>query len=165
MRRRTDQVSYFVKQELVDQAIEMVKPTFEALLGSDLVEGRKDIHIVVRESSGHQFEYTFAANPKKEWKYPYDNIAYRKALECQRTGKPSGHILHRTPWLFEEGDTRYAGGVVKDGLVVAISGLQSHFDEMLSWMIFNAITGLCMDKIAQIQKDPNSGHFLGETAT
>ena len=157
-------MSYFVTEGLVLRAISLIKPTIRSILGSDLVERRRNIHIVVIEPGGQKFEQTIADDPKEEWKYPYDEIARRKARLCQESGKPSGHVLYRTPWLFKEGDARYAGGVVEDGLVVAISGLQSHFDEMLSWMIFNAIAGLCMDKVAQMQKDPDAPHFLSEQA-
>lgn len=56
-------------------------------------------------------------------------------------------------WLYEEGDTRYVGGVIENGLVVAASGLQDYLDEMISWMVVSVIQGLCRDFIAHIDDD------------
>ncbi len=153
-------MSFFIDSNLVDQAINLASPTINQLLGSELVGGRKNIFVVVIEPSGKQFPYKFGPDQVKDFQHPYHIIAGAKAEMCHRTGKPSGHVLHRTPWLFEKGDCRYAGGVVEDGLAVGVSGLQSHFDEMVAWMIFNAIAGLCMDAIAKINSDPKAEAFL-----
>ena len=57
------------------------------------------------------------------------------------------------PWLIQPGDTRYAGGVIENGLVVAASGLQDHFDEMISWLVLSTIQGLCRDEVSKIADD------------
>lgn len=108
-----------------------------------------------------RYEKTIAQDPNESWEYPFDDIARAKAELCWRTGKPSGYVLHRTPWLLQEGDARYAGGVVRDGLVVAISGFPSHIDEMLSWVLFSVIAGLCADSVAKIKQDPYASDFIG----
>lgn len=154
-------MTFFIDEDTFEATITIVRPTIDALLGEELVGSRRNIHIVVIDPDGNEYEKTIAHNRKENWAHPYDEIARRKAKMCQRTGKPSGEVLTRTPWLLKAGDPPFAGGIIEDGLVVAVSGLQSHFDEMLAWMIFNAIAALCTDAIVRIQADPNSPDFLG----
>ncbi len=42
-------MSFFVTKELVDQAVAIVRPTIDSLLGSDLVGGRANLAIMVIE--------------------------------------------------------------------------------------------------------------------
>ena len=55
--------------------------------------------------------------------------------------------------MYESGDTRHAGGVIEDGLAIAASGLPNYIDEMISWMVFNAIQALCRDFMAKMSDD------------
>ena len=89
--------------------------------------------------------------------YPYEELARAKAQLCLRSGHSASDVLNNAPWLFEAGDTHIAGGVFENGLVVAVSGLAEHLDEMIAWWILSTIQGLCRNAISNI---PDSLDFL-----
>lgn len=147
--------------DLVKEAVKMVNPTIVHLLRSDRTGGRKSLYVVVARKGIELFLYQegFGAD-KSEWPYPFDDIARAKAKQAKRTGMVGRTLLRDAPWLIKPGDTRYVGAVVEHGLVVAASGLQDHLDEMVSWMVLNAIKALCRDEISKIDDD-NDPDFFG----
>ena len=154
-------MSLILTQGVVMEAIGIVKPLIDQILGSDLTGGRPNLHLVVLNpgTSDILHEVSFG-HDKSTWEYPFDEIARSKAFLCQRTGMVGRTAQKDAPWLYETDDTRYVGGVIEDGLVVAASGVQDHFDEMVSWMVLAAIQGLCRDFIAKIDDD-NYPDFFG----
>lgn len=145
-------------RELVSEAVEILRPTIEAFLQSTRTGGRPNLHLVVLQPGEAVFLYetSFGNNPRT-WKHDFDDFARAKALICQRTGLVGRTVLNDAPWLLKKGDTRYVGGVIENGLVVAVSGVQDHFDEMISWLVLSTIQGLCRDEVAKIDddKDPD----------
>jgi len=68
-----------------------------------------------------------------EWSADYKSIARSKALQLWH-----GRNDTRTdviPHLLFSGDTPYWGGVKRHGIVVACSGVQSWFDQMIAGMV------------------------------
>lgn len=143
-------MSYILTRKLVEQAINIVRPSIVALLGSELTHGRRNLHLVVGLSTSGSTLLEESFGNKDEWEHPYAPIAIAKAGLCARTGMVARNVQKDAPWLYELGDTRYVGGVIENGLVVAASGLQDHFDEMISWMVLSAIQGLCRDYLAHL---------------
>jgi hypothetical protein len=143
-----------ITTDLVQEAVDMVKPTIVDLLRSGRTGEWKSLFLVVGLQGLELFlwEESFG-EPRQEWKYPFDKIAKEKAKQCMRTGMTGRTLFRDAPWLIKPGDTRYVGGVYDAGLVVAASGLQDHFDEMIARMILAAIQGLCRDEISKIQDD------------
>lgn len=146
-------MSVILTRELAKQAVDVVRPAIEALLGSELAGGRKNLHLVILNPTDGTVLHEESWGDETTWAHPYDEIARAKARQCYRTGVAGRKLQTSTPWLYEPGDTRYAGGVVEDGQVVAASGLKEYFDEMVSWMVFNAIFGLCVHAVDQISDD------------
>ncbi len=143
-------------ENLVAEAVEIVRPTIKKFLQSGRTGGRHDLYLVVLKPGSEEILYeTFFSYPKS-WKYPFDKIAIAKALQCKRTGMVGRNVLKDAPWLMKPGDARYAGGVIENGLVVAASGVQDHFDEMISWMVLSVIQGLCRDEVSKVEdNDPD----------
>ena len=78
------------------------------------------------------FEYSFG-NKESEWTANYDDIARSKAYKLWN-GMNDGRT-DIIPHLMYSGDCPFWGGVKRDGIVVACSGVEAHFDRMISGMI------------------------------
>ena len=147
--------------ELVKEAVKIVRPTIEAFLQSERTEGRPNLHLVVLEPEGSGeilYQVSFG-NSRKTWKYDFDNYARRKAWQCQRTGLVGRNVLRDAPWLVQEGDTRYVGGVVENGFWGAGPGVFEPFYSRNSFLVLSAIQGLCRDEIAKIDDDNDPDYF------
>lgn len=153
-------MSYILTRNLVYLAVNIIRPSIVKIIRSELAGGRPNLHLVVLDPGTENilYEESFGED-KTKWKYPYDEIARSKARLCQRTGMVARNVQKDAPWLYEKGDTRYVGGVIKNGLAIAASGLQDYLDEMISWMVFSAIQGLCRDYIAKIDDDTSPDFF------
>lgn len=103
--------------------------------------------------------YQYSWGDPTTWEAPFGWVALSKAYASWKTGLPSREIQQMHPYLYEEGWTKYGGSVVlPGGLVVAFSGIQPWFDEMISgWMAY-AIQGLCLDAMHR----PNDGVMANE---
>jgi hypothetical protein len=154
-------MSYVLTAGVARQAVEMVRPAIEAFLSSEFAGGRRSLHLVVLKPGTMSILHEETIGEGREgWRNPYDEVALAKARLCFRTGLAARTVQTDAPWLFEEGDTRFPGGVIENGLVVAASGLKDHFDEMFSWMVLSAIQALCRDFVAT--RDANAPVFLGK---
>lgn len=79
--------------------------------------------------------YTEGWGDRSAWAYPYDVISLAKAEAAWRTGLSTREILHLMPWLLQEGDTPWEGGVWLNGMVDAYSGVESPFDEAFAYTV------------------------------
>ncbi|MES2953497.1 MAG: hypothetical protein V4674_02965 [Patescibacteria group bacterium] len=77
-------------------------------------------------------------DPEK-WEYKYKDIARCKALQLWDGRNDGGTDIQ--PHLLFAGDTPFWGGVKRHGIVVAMSGVQPHFDRMVSGMIADMLVG------------------------
>ncbi len=137
--------------DLVNRAINMVRPAIEAVLGSELVDGRSDFHLTVDWEAG---VCEMAWGDSAKWPHPYHRYARSKAGICQRTGMDGRDVRNNAPYLLQIGDTRFVGGVsLKGGIGIGASGLPDHFDEMFARMVGDAIQALCRDAIAKLPAD------------
>jgi hypothetical protein len=147
--------------DLVEEAVRIVLPTVEHFLQSERTGGRPNLYLVVLEPRSENVLYEIAfGDGKSIWKYEFDQFALAKARQCMRTGMVGRNVLRDAPWLVKPDDTRYVGGVYENGLVVAASGVQDHFDEMISWLVLSTIQGLCRDEVSKIDDD-NDPVFFG----
>lgn len=75
---------------------------------------------------------------EEEWPHEFDNIARCKAQQLWRDQNTDGQTDSNAHLLFPD-DTPYWGGVKRHGIVVACSGVQPWFDQMISGMIADAL--------------------------
>ncbi len=87
---------------------------------------------------------------QEDWQYDYERVALSKAELSVRTGIGTYELA---PHYRLSGDTVYSGSVVIDGIIVACSGVEGYFDEMIAGWIAVTIKGLCKHKHAQIPKE------------
>ena len=83
------------------------------------------------------------------WEHPYDSIARCKALQLW-TGRNDGRA-GVIPHLLFPGDTPYWGGVKRDGIVVACSGVEPYFDRLIAGIVCDTLIALAHDAY---EKDP-----------
>lgn len=80
----------------------------------------------------------------------YNEIACAKALVSWRTGLPSSLVQTEFPYLYREGDTKWGGSTVDaGGLVVAFSGVQAVYDELISEWMASTIRALCRNEMTR----------------
>ncbi len=77
-----------------------------------------------------------------EWSGPYDEIARCKALQLWTDRANGGAGV--TPHLLFPGDTPFWGGVKRDGIVVACSGVQPHFDRLMAGITADTLIALSL---------------------
>lgn len=80
-------------------------------------------------------------------------ISLKKAEITWRTGRPSREVQALHPHLLKETDTVWGGSVVLDDLIVACSGVQDYFDEMIAMMIAAMTKGLLTYHRQEVMKD------------
>ncbi|PID51893.1 MAG: hypothetical protein CR972_04710 [Candidatus Moraniibacteriota bacterium] len=100
--------------------------------------------------------YEESFGDKSNWEHPYDEVVKCKGLQVWHDRSDGKSI---TPHLLYPGDTPYPGGVKREGIVVAYSGVQEHFDRMIAAIIADIIISLA--KHAMLN-DPEAtrGDFL-----
>ncbi len=94
------------------------------------------------------YERSFA---KEQWERDYTEIARCKALQLWHNRNDD-----RTdcmPHLLFPGDTPYWGGVKRQGIVVACSGVQPYFDKMISGMVADTCIALAYHHYAEWAKE------------
>jgi hypothetical protein len=107
---------------------------------------RSDLHVVVL-IPGVQYEsiksmpilFEYQIGDTSKWEWPYDQYARGKARITWRTGLSSREVILMKPHLMERGDPRYWGSCIIDGVIVGVSGVQPHFDELFARMTAAAI--------------------------
>lgn len=87
--------------------------------------------------------YQHSERDASPWTKPYDEIARCKALQLWHGRQDGGTDV--LPHLLFPGDAPFWGGVKRDGIVVACSGVQSHFDRMISSMICDQLIALAYE--------------------
>jgi hypothetical protein len=95
---------------------------------------------------------------KEEWPAACDNIARCKALQLWH--ERNDDRTDCTPHLLFPGDTPYWGGVRRHGIVVACSGVQAHFDKMISGMVADMVVGLAYNAWMISDDKKNSADWL-----
>jgi hypothetical protein len=66
-----------------------------------------------------------------------------KAAVALRTGVDTSRLRDHSPHLYAAGDISFPGGIARDGLVVAYSGVQGEYDEMIAEWFVSAVRALC----------------------
>jgi hypothetical protein len=81
-----------------------------------------------------------------------------KARVTLRTGLASSRVGQDFPHLYVDGDIKWPGATLRDGLVVSFSGVQGEYDEMFAEWFISAIRA--MSRVAYNTLDDASGPYL-----
>jgi len=134
-----------INQSLVDRALVLVRPTAEEILsaggmtwGPLWVEGVVSAPGLLRNPL---FRFGRFAEWDPEWgeKKDFMEVAMCKFRLAKRLRMNTSVAITLYPWLLEEGDYLYPGGVYRDGIACGISGAKGRVDEGLSEMVVTAI--------------------------
>lgn len=79
----------------------------------------------------------------------FRRVALAKAHVSLTVGHPSRIVQQQMPHLYQAGMTKWGGSTVRDGLVVAFSGVQAVFDEMISGWMADAVIALCRNEMTR----------------
>jgi hypothetical protein len=113
----------------------------------------KDLHITILDPAfkGGFGEgiilYERSVGDQSKWNYNYEEIARLKAKMTYEHKLPSKVIVEQMPYLLEWRDIKYWGSAYMDGIIVAVSGFDQHFDQMLAEIIASLCKGFCFDEM------------------
>jgi hypothetical protein len=145
--------SAILTKKLADKAIQHVLPAILAMMESKTAK-RHALHIVVMEplstptdpggfNRAILTEY-FIKQDGVEWEHPFNKFARLKTELTWKNRRDSAEIRNAAPWLFQAGDFKYAGAVIRDGIIVGVSGVQAEYDQMYAEWIAAAIKAECL---------------------
>lgn len=132
----------FDLRQYAEDALQIAGPSIESAIKR--CPGRNAVYVVILDprqpyTQGAKLpvlsERWFGEESPGKWLRDCKVITYSKAEVCWRTGMSTRTVGEKAPYLYEEGDTKFPGGVVCDGLIVAASGLDWQFDEACAHMV------------------------------
>ena len=163
----------FLTEDIADLAVS----TAIQIMGGSLITDqfkRQACHIVIlvpdMKDDGLQYAdwpvyqlqphklYERSYGEKIEWSAEYDNIARCKALQLWHDRNDGSATI--LPHLLFPGDTPFWGGVKRDGIVVACSGVQPWLDRMLSGIVADLCIGLAFEAWQKSEDKKNDVDFL-----
>lgn len=142
----------FLTKEVVSSAVNIVEGAVTKAYAHKILK-RQDMCIVVLDpavpySPVVDFKSAVLHTERRwdsQWEHPYDQIALGKAKLTWRTGMPSDEVHRSAPHLLQPGDVLLGGSTVRDGLIVACSGVQPHYDRMIAEWVASTIIAMCID--------------------
>lgn len=102
--------------------------------------------------------YELSVGEKSEWEHDYSYIARSKAHQLWTDRNSDRPMV--TPHLLFSGDTPYWGGVKRRGIVVACSGVQPWFDQMISGIVADVLVALAHDAYENDEERKKGVDFL-----
>lgn len=143
-------MSYLLDKGTAQKAVEMVMPLILAAMESRVFK-RRHLHIVVLDpavtpNNDLPVLYENSIGDVSQWEHPYDQIARSKADLTWKWGIPTRELQLRMPHVLQPGDTLFGGSACVDGIVVGVSGVQPHFDEMIATMVAAACKALSTER-------------------
>ncbi|MDB5194093.1 MAG: hypothetical protein JWN50_107 [Parcubacteria group bacterium] len=124
---------------------------------------RKQCHITIlvpdRDGNPHMLcEYSLN---EELWEWSYRLIARSKAKQLWEDRNDGGTDI--VPHLLFNGDTPYWGGVKRQGIVVACSGVQPWFDKMISGIIADMLIAMAYEAWDKSKDKKDDVCFIGES--
>lgn len=136
-----------VTEAMVTTAIRLVEPLAREILslpnaiwGPTWVEGK----ILVPGLPEARFQYGTVEMWDPKWGEPFD-LAAGADSKCEaalRVSMDTRAIINLCPWLLEDGDLMYPGGVYRHGIACGISGASSSADEGIACLVIETIAML-----------------------
>lgn len=165
----------YIKREFVSMAVAVA---VSAVLSKRIPVKRQDLHVVVlvpemQDDRAYDYPsylswsnypvmpyliYQESFGNTDKWEHPYADIARCKALQLW-TGRNDGRA-GVIPHLLFSGDTPYWGGVKRDGIVVACSGVQPWFDRLIAGIVADTIVALAHDAYENDEERKKGVDFL-----
>jgi hypothetical protein len=144
------------REKWAQEAVEFVLPAVKALMESGTFS-RKDLCIVIAQPGNPQAELAFSSwqlsgilyhhvmGERERDGHNFYELARKKAYLSWRYAMPLPHLQFQCPYLLGEEDTMNVGSASRDGLAVGVSGVQSHYCQMIAEWVLEALRGLAID--------------------
>jgi len=129
-----------ITKELVTKAVELVRPTAEAILTADgTTWGPRWIDGYVSVPGLEDIQFRFGQ--KTEWNLawgeerPFAAIAKAKLQLTKRMGDDTSIVTAICPWQLQEGEYLYPGGCSRWGISASASGAKGRADEAIATLV------------------------------
>lgn len=158
--------SALLTRNIVEQAVAILRPGIE-----EFIKQQKRVAaamVVLNPLVGFEtegvilWEGTFGEQDKSKWPNGerFDLNARKKALVSLRTGLPTHLVQQNRPHMYIDGDFKYGGSAVFEGIITAMSGLAWEHDLMYSNAAASLCHGLCLHACNQQIKNEGK-HIVG----
>ncbi len=138
-----------ISEEICDLAWCMVRQGVNAARNDGVTNKLAGTIVVLHPRDGSVlFTETIETNGTRD-DDKYKRIAHAKAQLSKRTKMSSREVQQRAPHLLQDGDVKWGGSVIRDGLIVAFSGVQAVFDEMIAEWMASAIIAICRNEMTR----------------
>ncbi len=138
-------MSYMLTNDAVKQAFDRVEP----MRSAEHVLKRQDGYVLVADASrpynvhGLHIVGARTYGDPQQWEHPFMRVCMSKGDICWRTGLSTREIVHLKPWLLEDGDTPWEGGIIMDDIIVAYSGAAAEDDEAIAFGVMGWVRAYC----------------------
>jgi hypothetical protein len=159
MRKRELPRDSFLTSADAQEVIDVLAPSINAALAA--WGKRQHLAIVIHDPTDpNSMLLEHGIGNPADWEHDYMKIAHAKAALCARHGCDSADVIDVTPFLLQEGDVVFPGGINRSGLVVACSGVQGYYDVMFAEWIAAALLAVARDGMDFVKQSGIS--FIGE---
>lgn len=136
-------------EEICEQAWNVVYDGIHAAANNVITNKLAGTIVVLHPVDGTKiFEQTIDSNGRHD-DAKYRRLAHAKAHLTRRTGMASREVQQRAPHLLQYSDVKWGGSTVRDGLIVAFSGVQAAYDEMIAEWMTSAIIAMCRHEMTR----------------
>lgn len=150
-----------VTAALAREAIACVRALFERAVATEAFGESHAAHVVVMRPGSTPHEASFESSILYEesfgdvphWDVDYAMYARAKAQLAWTARRDSQCVRDDAPHLLREGDTVLGGAIHRDGLTVAVSGMQAWFDEALAASVAAFLRALAKREITARARD------------
>ena len=136
-------------KSIADLALDMASPMIDGLIEFEVINrGELCVIVGIRDQNGQlDVLSTKRVGDRQDWQEDYEKIAYFKARKMAETGLNSREAVLLHPALTSSGDGIHWGGVTRDNVIVACSGVQPYFDEAISQAVLSLCLAIIEDKV------------------
>ena len=124
-----------VTTEMCQIAWGLIEPAIERAADAGVTNGHRGTIMVLDPAQPDPSAPVFVAHvgdPDPEF---LRNVEGKVAVTL-RTGMDSSRVRQDFPHLYRPGDIKYPGAIIREGLIVAFSGVEGEYDEMIcEWMV------------------------------
>ncbi|MBI4175509.1 hypothetical protein HY523_02735 [Candidatus Berkelbacteria bacterium] len=152
-------MSFLLTPERTQEAIQLIRPAINVAMERKVFK-RKHLHVVILDPAvpyGSEIHLPILCEEQwgdpRDWEHDYQKIAHDKAFLSWKHRLSTEQLQLMAPYLCEGHDTLYWGSVCDEGIVVAASGLQQWFDQMVARIIAAACKALCREALEWHKKE------------
>ena len=121
--------------EMCETAWSIIQPAIRQAADAGVTNGHRGTLIVLDPADPDPQAPLFTAHVGEPDPQFLTNVEGKVAVTI-RTGMDSSRVRQDFPHLYREGDIKYPGAIIREGLIVSFSGVQGEFDEMIcEWMV------------------------------